>query len=87
MTTNLDLEVRLLAEDLRRAGAEALAEPLEVALCGSTSGEILCDLGGALLRVSRRGSGASADARAKAKALRRAVDALLREAGHSPPLL
>ena len=85
MTADLHGDAQRLAEDLRRSGAEALAEPLEVALFGSTSGEILCGLGAALQRISRRGSGASTGNRERARSLRREVDALLRAAGHAPP--
>lgn len=82
MLEDVYAETRSLVAVLRDENAPDVAEELDRALYGSTSGEILADLGFHLKAVRRR-DGLTPATRARLKALLRDVDAILRRAGRS----
>jgi hypothetical protein len=83
MLEDVYAEARSLVAALRTEHASDAAEALDRALYGSTSGEILTDLGFHLSAALRRGDGLSPPTRDRLKALRRRVDSILRRAGQS----
>jgi hypothetical protein len=83
MLEDVYAEVRRLVVVLREEQAPDVAEELDRAMYGSTSGEILADLGFHLKAALRRRGALTPATRARLKALLRDVDVILRRAGRS----
>jgi len=74
-------EVRACVAALRVGGFPECADALDRCLYGSTSGEVLSDLGFHLKSMLRRKPRLPDDVRERLAAQRRGVDAVLRSAG------
>jgi hypothetical protein len=79
-------EVRACVSALRHAGLGDAADLVEGCLYGSTSGEILTDLGAALVSTLRTNEAMSGPLRRRVSALLDDVDRRLRAVGHITPV-
>ncbi|MCG3133140.1 MAG: hypothetical protein HMLKMBBP_00233 [Planctomycetes bacterium] len=77
MPTDIHAEVRAAAAALRAAGRPDAADVLDRALLGSTSGEILTDLGKGVTSLLRASPRLPAELAGRLRAVRREVDRAL----------
>ncbi len=85
MLDDVYAEVRRLIVVLQDEQAPDAAEELDRAMYGSTSGEILSDLGAGLSAILRKRRELTAPLRDRLTALLHEVDGLLRAVGHITP--